>query len=1015
MDNLTENIADSDDGKLWILEESGYKVIRGNPKKPVVYFYSRNYHNKFETVTHTFEGFRPYCLVPADEFPRLPPTCEYSEETELDCMNREVRKVYADIPKTIKDIKNLFTFTDMADFLFEKRFAVDHGIYYAYKLVGGIPVNVEIEDFLSPRVMVSDIEVLAPPDRAFPGPEKVAWPVVAISTKDLYTGEILIFTAGNLNIEGEIIDIPQTDHPDHIACSSEKDLFRTFMAYMREINPDLLTHWNGQRFDYPYLIRRAHKMEYEINSLGRQGIPQSKYDPDSDDQFSTHIVGRSSLDMLKAYKIFYKQKAERESYDLKTVSADYGFEYTDYGYKLLELLRSKDWDTFLQYCRNDVIALENINNKTGLWNHYETLRKIAGCKLNNTLHNSVIIESAFLKYGMGPMPTKAPYNKDGEKFEGALVLVPPTGIHEWVGTVDLAALYPTVMRAFPDKCCPDPNYKVIEILELFVSERERYRALNKTDASTPVTQLIEYIFKVLANSVYGALGLKSFRLFKRECAENVTSIGREVDRFVHSRLLHHGYNTIYSDSVARDTWIMIFNQYGEMRKVLKIEDLFTVVHDVGIDGKQYCNVKNVKVQSIDDRGNIVLDTVTRVMRHKCKKQMYRVSLHPNQYVDVTEDHSLIAFDDGFKMESVSPTRLYKHSLVGLYYDELTKTPYISLNKSYTVKKIEYDDYVYDLTTEKTHRFFGNRIALHNTDSSFFYQIKTPEEGKIIQDKLNADLEAWGKEKGARVNFTLKFEKLYRRILFKKDEKAKKKSRWEDLGSKKKYVGHIIWKEGEDYTNDRKLNYMGLELVRSDTSKYTKEMLTKFFEIVLIDGDTVAASKFIRKSYKDVKNGKVPYYDLSIPKQIRAASRAESPHKRGIDNTLHLFNYTIPDGTKPRLIYVKDYPYELCIDEEIDIGEWKEKIDWNILLDKNVTKKLRLYAESANIDWERVIYGQQSIMQFCQLTNTEEELNPEVLKLEAQDIEEPEKEAYEDPAEYELENSEETELEDPEYN
>ena len=1002
MDNLTENIADSDDGKLWILEESGYKVIRGNPKKPVVYFYSRNYHNKFETITHTFEGFRPYCLVPANEFPKLPPTCEYAEETELDCMNREVRKVYADIPKTIKDIKNLFTFTDMADFLFEKRFAVDHGIYYAYKLVGGIPVNVEIEDFLPPRVMVSDIEVLSPPDRAFPGPEKVAWPVVSIQTKDLYTGEILIFTAGNLNIEGEIIDIPQTNHPDHIACSSEKDLFRTFMAYMREINPDLLTHWNGQRFDYPYLIRRAHKMEYEINSLGRQGIPQSKYDPDSDDQFSTHIVGRSSLDMLKAYKIFYKQKAERESYDLKTVSADYGFEYTDYGYKLFELLRSKDWDTFLQYCRNDVIALENINNKTGLWNHYETLRKIAGCKLNNTLHNSVIIESAFLKYGMGPMPTKAPYNKDGEKFEGALVLVPPTGIHEWVGTVDLAALYPTVMRAFPDKCCPDPNYKVIEILELFVSERERYRALNKTDASTPVTQLIEYIFKVLANSVYGALGLKSFRLFKRECAENVTSIGREVDRFVHSRLLHHGYNTIYSDSVTGDTKLIILNKKGI--SIVKIEDLFTSI-DYTDGEKEYCRVDGIYTKTIDDNKNVHFAPVKYVMRHFTHKKLYEVFSSHNRSVTVTEDHSLIDWN----LNEVKPKNA-THVMLLQFNDTVVKDDQIKI--------IEWQSggcYVYDIEVQETHRFFGNGIALHNTDSSFFYQIKTPEEGKIIQDKLNADLAAWGKEKGARVNFTLKFEKLYRRILFKKDEKAKKKSRWEDLGSKKKYVGHIIWKEGEDYTNDRKLNYMGLELVRSDTSKYTKEMLTKFFEIVLIDGDTVAASKFIRKSYKDVKNGKVPYYDLSIPKQIRAASRAESPHKRGIDNTLHLFNYTIPDGTKPRLIYVKDYPYELCIDEEIDIGEWKEKIDWNILLDKNVTKKLRLYAESANIDWERVIYGQQSILQFCQSVNTEEELNPEVLKLEAQDIEEPEKEAYEDPAEYELENSEETELEDPEYN
>ena len=178
-----------------------------------------------------------------------------------------------------------------------------------------------------------------------------------------------------------------------------------------------------------------------------------------------------------------------------------------------------------------------------------------------------------------------------------------------------------------------------------------------------------------------------------------------------------------------------------------------------------------------------------------------------------------------------------------------------------------------------------------------------------------------------------------------------------MASKKRYVGHIIWKEGEV---KNELNYMGLELVRSDSSRYTKRILTDFFQILLIEGNTSKASKYIRESYMSVKNGKIPVQELAIPKGVRAASRNDSPHKRGIENTQRIFNYYIPDGIKPRLIYLKSYPYELCIDDELDISAWTDKVDWELTLDKNVTKKVKLYAESAGINWEKLIRGQQGI-------------------------------------------------------
>ena len=346
------------DNSIWILEESTFKTVN---KKPVVLFFSRNYHDKFETITHEFHDFRPYLLVPANEFPPLPPGCDYADEIELDALNREVRKVYTDVPATVRKLRSLFSFTDMADFLFEKRFAVDHGIYYAYTINDeGLPENVEIEDFIPPRVMGIDIETLAP-EGDLPLPYNSKWPVVSIQSMEFYTGEIIVFTASNLNINGERILFPQTDAEDHVACRTEQELFKVFQAYIRDINPDVITAWNSSRYDAPYLIRRAAVLGISCADLARHGNPRCEIDSEADSGFSTSIKGRCTVDMLEAFKIFYKQKAQRESYDLKSVSADYGFEYTDYGAKLLRLLKDKQYDTFLQYCRNDVIALKNID------------------------------------------------------------------------------------------------------------------------------------------------------------------------------------------------------------------------------------------------------------------------------------------------------------------------------------------------------------------------------------------------------------------------------------------------------------------------------------------------------------------------------------------------------------------------------------------------------------------------------------------------------------------------------
>lgn len=754
---------------IWVVEEYTYKVVNS---KPVVVLFLRNYNNPEEFTTFEWHNNRPYFYCPVNEKDRkLPYNCEYDDEVIIDAFGREVCKVYTNIPNDVPNLRGLFTFTDMADFLFEKRCVIDNSIKYAIKIENDKPMPVNVDKILQPRIVYYDIEVLSPVG-IFPDPIEAKFPIISIQVMDNYTEKILVFTN----------QVPQTSDNCHIACNSEQDLFKLFLAYLKEINPDVISGWNSNSYDLPYLIRRSYKLGINAAGIGRIGKVFCEYNP-ADGKFNTRVKGRSTLDMLEAFKKYNAMNSQRESYALKSVSADYGIEYPDLGPILDKVLSEQRYEEFIQYCKNDVIALQNIDNKVKLFNFYENLRYITGTRLDDVLYNSRLIEMLLMHEGIKPMPTKSKVAEVEDKFKGALVLEPPAGLHEYVGCVDLAALYPTCMRAFPERTCPDAEYKVIEVLELVVNKREELRELRKQGKGDHDLKTREDVFKAIANSFYGVVGSPAFRLYKRECAESVTSIAREINMFIHEKLRELNYSVLYSD----------------------------------------------------------------------------------------------------------------------------------------------------------------------TDSSFFSKIDDFTKGLEIQDYLNKKLIDWGHDHDAKVVFSLKFEKLYKRILFKKDENG--------IGVKKKYCGYLIWSEDSGEVSE--LNYKGLELKRSDQSDITRECLKFFLEHLLIIGDENTALQFVKEKYNQVKSGDINILEISIPKAIRKVKyNTDNAWVRGINTARDEYNYIIQEGVKPRLLYLKQG--EICIDEDFDTSLIKDLINYNVMAEKTIKKKMESYIWSIGYNWDNLVHGQKSL-------------------------------------------------------
>jgi len=530
---------------IWILENIGSSLDK-NTGKTVITLYSRNLHNRLDTVEHHIKSYKPYFYIPADEkftAQRLKEVDKVEEYVYKDALGRRVRKCFTHNHYSPKKIKDEFTFTSMADFVVDRFYTTDIKLKYAYTIDKSGRISPVMDDtiFLPPRIMLFDIEIRNPKDAGVPMPTDPKWPIVSIQIKDTYTNAIRVFTFG----------VPQQDDPEHTACKTEEELFRRVVEYVELTDPDLLTGWNTAAYDIPYIIQRSRILGVDITGLARYQAPRCNWS-DRVSGWLINIPGRSTVDMMIAFKKFTAGKAQRESYSLKAIISDkdllkeYAFEYIDYGPKIDELFTAGRWKDFLDYCKYDVIALDNINKKLGLFDFYENLRKVTGCRLDDVMFNSKIIEMFLMHKGMKPLPTRQEYAQDEGTFQGATVVDPIVGLHDWVATFDLASLYPNIIIGF--NLSPDIDHLIPTTLKETLALRDEMRALRKKDPDNQVVANMEMAYKFLNNSFYGVMGLKTFRLYNKEIAAAVTRYGRELNEFLQQCARNKGYIVVAGDT-----------------------------------------------------------------------------------------------------------------------------------------------------------------------------------------------------------------------------------------------------------------------------------------------------------------------------------------------------------------------------------------------------------------------------------------------------------------------------------
>uniref|UniRef100_A0A8C2XA57 DNA polymerase n=1 Tax=Cyclopterus lumpus TaxID=8103 RepID=A0A8C2XA57_CYCLU len=346
--------------------------------------------------------------------------------------------------------------------------------------------------------------------------------------------------------------------------TQEKQLLQSWAEFLRTVDPDIITGYNIQNFDFPYLLNRATVLKANLFShLGRVRNMKSVL---RDQNFQskqmgrrenkiTNIEGRVQFDLLQVLLRDYKLR----SYTLNAVSFHFLQEQKeDVQHSIITDLQNGNEQTrrrLAVYCLKDAYLPLRLLQKLMCVINYMEMARVTGVPLTYLLSRGqqIKVVSQLLRQAMKQdlvMPVVKP--EGGEDYTGATVIEPEKGYYSVpIATLDFSSLYPSIMMAhnlcyttllqkedFIKTPTGDTFVKssvrkglLPEILENLLSARKRAKTELKKETDPFKRQVLDgrqLALKISANSVYGFTGAQVGKLPCLEISQSVTGFGRQM-------------------------------------------------------------------------------------------------------------------------------------------------------------------------------------------------------------------------------------------------------------------------------------------------------------------------------------------------------------------------------------------------------------------------------------------------------------------------------------------------------
>jgi len=565
------------------------------------HFLVRGYENGHHFATR--EKFYPTLFVPSNKKTKYKTLeGEYVESVE---------------PGTVRDCREFIKKYDGVE-----NFKIYGNDRYIYQYISEKYPEDEIK-FDTNQIKITTIDIEVKSENGFPDVESAAEEVLLITLQDYATKQIRTWGLGPFqNKQQNVI---------YKSFTTEYELLNDFINWwmIEENTPEVITGWNSELYDIPYLVRRIDRIlgEKLMKRLSPWGLVTEK---------ETFIAGRKNisydvggvtqLDYLNLYKKFtYKAQ---ESYRLDYIaSVELGQKKLDHSeFDTFKDFYTNGWQKFVEYNIKDVELVDRMEDKMKLIElaivmAYDAKANYADVFSQVRMWDTIIYN--YLKKRNVVIPPIVRSDKDS-KYAGAYVKEPIPGKYDWVVSFDLNSLYPHLIMQYNispetllderhpsatvDKilneeinfelykdnavCANGAMYRkdvrgfLPELMEKIYKDRTIFKkkmlAAKQEYEKTPTKTLekeiarcnnIQMARKIQLNSAYGAIGNQYFRYYKLANAEAITLSGQVSIRWIENRMNQYLNKVLKTEGedyvIASDTDSIYLNMGPLVESVYK--------------------------------------------------------------------------------------------------------------------------------------------------------------------------------------------------------------------------------------------------------------------------------------------------------------------------------------------------------------------------------------------------------------------------------------------------------------
>jgi len=486
---------------------------------------------------------------------------------------REVLKITYNHPKDIRQLKekveNFKSVQEVREFdiPFERRYLIDNGLspMNGVTVQGKVlstrssicmfkvekhPIVLELKPEL--KILSFDIEINSP--NGIPEPDRD--PIVIISLSSNHGLEKTFSTKRSSSAFVRIVH-------------NEKELLQKFVETIKTENPDIITGYNSDSFDFPYLKERADKLGVSL----KLGVDESNLKVITVPKKAAMIKGRIHVDL---YRIVRRH--------LQLNSHTVGSVYKElFGIDRIDIPASEIYSCWNDGDRREAVFRYSIEDAKAIIQIGEQmlpmsieLARIVGQSLFDIVRRGTgtqvkwhLIRKAY-EYGH-ILP-----NEPG-KFErnvvGGYVKEPVQGLHENIFYFDFRSLYPSIIVAkniSPETLCqvgdeetchiaPEFGYKfkkepmgfIPTATAQILNERIRIKSIMKESTDPEERQILNFrqeALKTLISTIYGLYNHPQYRWYCVEASESITAWGKDFLIKTMENAEKYGFKPVYADT-----------------------------------------------------------------------------------------------------------------------------------------------------------------------------------------------------------------------------------------------------------------------------------------------------------------------------------------------------------------------------------------------------------------------------------------------------------------------------------